>query len=293
MPRVLKPFEYLEPKAVEEAVKTLAKYGTQAKALAGGTDLITSMKQRKLNPQYIVFIKGIPGLAQIRYSSEGGLKIGALATHQSIASSPIIKDKFGLLATACNKIATPQIRNMATIGGNICMAGPSQDSIPPLLALEAKLKLVGPQGERIVPITEFYIAPFKTVRKEAELLTEIQIATPSPHSDSCYQWVTKMSSVDETLVGVAVLMTLDATGNRCQDIRIGLCSVAPTPMRARRAEELLRGKKIESKLIEQVAQMAAEETSPRSRADYRRRMSGILVKRAINEVWQKMRKAGG
>jgi len=293
MSGVLKPFEYLEPETVEEAIRTLAKYGTQAKVLAGGTDLVALMKQRKINSQYIVFIKGIPGLDNIQYSPGDDLKIGALSTHQSIASSPIIRDKFGLLATACNEIATPQIRNMATIGGNICMAGPSQDSIPPLLALEANLKLVGLQGERIVPINEFIIAPFQTVLEEAELLTEIHIATLPPHSDGCYRWVTKMSSVDETLVGVAVLMTLDSTASTCQDIKIAIGSVAPTPMRTRRAEELLRGKKIEGNLIEKAAQTAAEETMPRSRADYRRRMSGILVNRAINEVWQKIRQARG
>ena len=293
MPRVLKPFEYLEPETVEEAIQTLSKYGKKAKVLAGGTDLIASMRKREIKPQYIVFIKGIPELDHIRYSPEDGLKIGAMATHQSIASSPIIRDKFGLLATACTKIGTPQIRNMGTIGGNICMAGPSQDSVPPLLVLEAKLKLVSLQGERIVPIDKFFIAPFQTVLKEAELLTEIQIPTPPPQSDSCYQWITKMSAVDETLVGVAVLMTLDSADGICKDIKIGLCSVAPTPIRAIRAEELLRGKKIENKIIEQVAQIAAEETRPRSRADYRRRMSGILVKRAINEAWQKIRQAGG
>jgi len=284
----LSSFDYLAPKTVKEACSLLSKYEGRAKVIAGGTDLLISMKKRQISPQYVVSIKGIPELDYIHYSQEEGLKIGALATLQSIASSPIIKDKFGLLGTACNKIGIPQVRNMGTLGGNICNGGPSQDSIPSLLVLDAKLKLVSLQSERIVPIDKFFIGPFQTVLDEAELLTEIQIPTPPPRSDGCYQWLTKITKADETLVGVAVLMTPDSTGSLCKDIKIGLCSIAPIPMRARQAEEMLRGKKIESKIIEQASQVAAEETRPRSRADYRRQMTSVLVKRAVNEVWQKI-----
>ena len=140
-----------------------------------------------------------------------------------------------------------------------------------------------------MPIDKFFIGPFQTVLDKAELLTEIQIPTPPPRSDGCYQWLTKITEADETLVGVAVLMTPDSTGSLCKDIKIGLCSVAPTPMRARQAEEVLRGKKNESKIIEQASQVAAEETRPRSRADYRRQMTSVLVERAVNEVWQKIK----
>jgi len=284
----LSGFDYLAPKTVKEACSLLSKYEGKAKVIAGGTDLLVSMKKQQISPQYLVNIKGIPRLEYIKYTQKDGLKIGALATLQSIASSPIIKEKFGLLSTACNKIGTPQVRNMGTIGGNICNAGPSQDSIPALLVLDANLKLVSLKAERVVPVDKFLIAPFQTALKEAELLTEIQIPTPPPKSDGCYQWLTKITEADETLVGVAILVTLD-TGSICKDVKIGLCSVAPTPMRARKAEEVIRGKKLESKLIEQAAQVAAEETRPRSRADYRRQMTSVLVKRAINEVWQKIK----
>ena len=280
----LSSFNYLAPKTIEEACSLLSKYEGRAKVIAGGTDLLVSMKKRQINPQYLVNIKDIPGLDYIHYSEENGLKIGALATLSSIAGSPIIKDKFGLLATTCNKIGIPQVRNMGTIGGNICNGGPSQDSIPSLLALDARLKVVGLRGEK------FFTGPFQTALDKAELLTEIQIPSPPPGSDGCYQWLTKITEADETLVGVAVLMTLDTKDSICKDIKIGLCSVAPVPIRARRAEEVLRGKKLENRIIEQVAQVAAEETSPRSRADYRRQMTGVLVKRAINEVWQNVRR---
>lgn len=289
MLRVLKPFEYFEPRTVEEAIQILSTYGAKAKVLAGGTDLLILMKREEISPQYIVNIKNIPELDYVEYSQKDGLKIGVLTTHQSIADSPIIRDKFGLLATACSKIGGFQIRNMGTIGGNICRAGPSQDTIPSLLVLEAKLKLVSMQGERVVAIDTFFTAPFQTVLKETELLAEIQIPNPPPGSAGCYQWFTKTTTVDETLVGVAVLMTSDSVNGLCKDVKIGLCSVAPTPMRAKQAEEWLRDKKLEEKLVEQAAQVAADETSPRSRTEYRRRVTRVLVKRAINEVWQKIK----
>jgi len=284
-------FDYLAPKTISEACRLLSKYEGKAKIIAGGTDLLVSMKQKKITPGYVVNIKGIPKLDYIYYHQKQGLRIGALATLQSIAASPIIREKFGLLETAASKIGTPQVRNMGTIGGNICNGGPSQDLIPSLLVLGARLKVVSLQRERIVPIDEFFIGPFQTALDQTELLTEIQIPTPPPGSAGCYQWLNKLNEVDETLVGVAVLMTADSTGKVCRDIKIGLCSVAPTPIRATRAERMLRGQKIESKAIELAARVAAEETSPRSRAQYRRQMTSVLVTRAIAHVWQKIKQS--
>lgn len=287
--RRLPKFEYFAPKTVEEACSLLQEHRGKAKVMAGGTDLLPRMKQRRIVPQYLIGLRGIPDLDDIVYSEAEGLRIGALATHQSIVDFPVINEKFGLLATACHKVGTPQIRNMGTIGGNICNAGPSQDAIPPLLALNAKLKLVGLQGERIIPLEDFLTGPFETVLDEAELLTEVQVPTPPPRSAGCYQWLTKITTGDETLVGVAALVVLDSGDGVLSDIRIALCSVAPTPIRARRAEEVLRGKRIEGGLVEEAAQVAAAETMPRSRADYRRKVTTVLVKRAINEVLQKIR----
>ena len=284
-------FDYLAPKTINEACRLLSKYQGTAKILAGGTDLLVSMKQKKTTPSYVVNIKGIPKLDYIHYNPKNGLRIGALATIQSIATSPVIRERFGLLQTAGNKIGTPQVRNMGTIGGNICNGGPSQDSIPSLLVLGAKLKVASLQRKRIVPIDEFFIGPFQTALEPTELLTEIQIPTPPPRSAGCFHWLNKLNEVDETLVGVAVLMTTDASGNICREIKIGLCSVAPTPIRARRAEDMLRGQEIENKTIELAARVAAEETSPRSRAQYRREMTSVLVKRAIADAWQKVKQS--
>ena len=288
MARLLKPFEYFKPETITEAVQLLSQYSNRAKVLAGGTDLLISMKRRQISTEYLLSIKGIPNLDYIQYSQETGLKIGALTTHSAVACSPIIKDNFKLLATACDKVGTPQIRNMGTIGGNICKAGPSQDTPPVLLALDARLKLVGPDKERIVPVEQFFLAPFKTALRESELLTEVQVPVLPPRSTGCYKWYTKAVTVDETLVGVAVIMSIDVSGVCC-DIKIGLSSVAPTPLRAKQAEEVLRDKKVDNKLIDEAAQVAAEEIKPRSRPDYRLRMTRGLVAEAITETWGKLR----
>lgn len=282
--RRLPAFDYLSPSSLQEACSLLKTYGERAKVLAAGTDLLISIKKRTETPSYLIGLRNIPDLDYVSYDTANGLRIGALATFHSIASSTPVREKFGLLATACQKVGTPQIRNMGTIGGNICNGGPSQDTPPCLLALEAKLKLVSSDGERVVPITEFFSGPFKTVLRNDELLSEIQIDNPPPRSAGCYQWLTKRTVVDETLVGVAVLVTLGAKDGVCTDIRLGLGSVAPTAMRARRAEEFLRGKAINDELIEEAATLAASETSPRSRAGYRQKMTAVLVRRAIKEA---------
>jgi CO/xanthine dehydrogenase FAD-binding subunit len=284
-------FDYLSPRTVGEACRLLAEYEGRAKIMAGGTDLLVSMKQQKITPGYIINIKGIPELDYISYSQEHGLRIGALATLQSVAASPVIRERFGLLGTAVNKIGTPQVRNMGTIGGNISNGGPSQDSLPGLLVLDARLKVVNLERERIVPIDEFFIGPFQTALGPKELLTEIQIPAPPPGSAGCYQWLSKLNEVDETLVGVAVLLMTDAAGDVCRDIKIGLGSVAPTPLRAVRAEEALQGRKIESEAIALAARAAAEATSPRSRAEYRRQMTSVLVERALVDVWQQAKQS--
>ncbi len=283
----MRRFEYFTPPTVEEACLLLNRYGAEAKIIAGGTDLLVSIKDRKLKPRYLIGLKSIKSLADIKWDESSGLSIGPLATLDSIADCKPIKERFEALSMAALKIGTPQIRNMGTIGGNICNASPSADTIPSLLALNAKLKLVSSKRERVVAIVDFFSGPFQAAREADELLVEIQIPAPSPGSTGCYKWLTKRTEVSETLVGVAVLMTLDRTNGVCNDIRLGLCSVAPTPMRARQAEDFLRGKKIGGELIKKAAALAAGETSPRSMADYRRKMTEVLVARAINEALPK------
>ncbi len=282
-------FVYHSANSLEEACSLLSEHRGDTKVKAGGTDLLPMMKQRTLTPHYVIGLKKIPNIDYIHYAESQGLRIGAMATHQTVADSPLVKGDFDVLATACDKVGTPQIRNMGTIGGNLCNAGPSADSTPPLLVLDATVKLLSSRGERLVTLEDFFVAPFQTALFDDELLVEIQIPKPPSRSAARYKWITKRSAVDETLVGVAALLALAPTSMICTEVRIALCSIAPVPLRAKKAENLLKGKKITAKLIDEAAQTAASETSPRSRAEYRKSMSAVLVKRALNEALEKIK----
>jgi len=280
----MKTFDYIKAHTIEEAITLLDKYKEKAKIFAGGTDLLVQMKQRRITPEYLIDIKGIAELECIERNNQG-LKIGPLTTHASIANSPVIQEKFCLLVDAALAVHAVQIQSRGTIGGNICNASPSADTAPPLLALGAKLKLASKAKERTVMLEDFFTDSFKTILKETEMLTEIQIPNLPPHSGGSYSWLPKITAVDETLVGVGVVITLDSTGKICSDVKIGLGSVAPTPMRAKKAEEFLRGKKIEDGLFAQAGQIASNETIPRSRAEYRSKMVKVYVERGLNQAW--------
>lgn len=281
--RLLRPFEYHEPRSILEALALLDCHGSKARILAGGTDLLISMKKREVLPVHVISINRLSELNFIDYSSDTGLRLGPLSTHAAIAASPVVREHYPMLATACNEVGTPQVRNMGTIGGNLCKAGPSQDTPPVLVALEARLKLAGPCGERVVLIHEFCTGAFCTILEPDELVTQIHIPPMPDHSAGCYKWCTKISAVDETLAGAGVILALNENGI-CTDIRIGLGSVSPVAMRARQAESILPGEIPDPALIAETARTAAMEAEPRSRAGYRRHMIEVLVKDAITEL---------
>lgn len=281
--RLLRPFEFHEPDSVEEAVELLSRYNTGAVVFAGGTDLLISMKKREIHPEHVVSIGRLAELNYIDGTADGGLRMGPLATHAAIADSPLVQERFPMLATACNKVGTPQVRNMGTIGGNVCKAGPSQDTPPVLAALEARLRLLGPHGERVVPLDGFCTGPFCTILEPNELVVDIQVPPLPPESAGCYKWCTKITEVDETLAGAGVVLICE-DAHTCGDLRIGLGSVAPMAIRARAAEEALRGKTIDAARIAEAASTASMEAEPRSRAGYRRHMIRVLVRDAITEL---------
>ncbi len=284
----LPKFEYLAPESIAEACSLLSQYKDKAKVIAGGTDLLVNMNNRELTPQYLIGLKNIPDLDRVEYDPAQGLRIGALASHQAVAGSPVIRDKFNLLADAAGKVGTPQIRNLGTIGGNLCNAAPSADTASPLLVLGASVKLVSVRGERTIPLTQFFTGALETCLEPDELLTEIQVPKPAPHTRGVYiKHCARGSEVDITTLGVSVLVTM-AEDNTFADARIALATAAPTPMRAERAETVLIGKTIEDSVIEQAAQTASEEarprTSMRSTAEYRREMVKVLTRRAIKQA---------
>jgi len=282
----LPKFEYLRPKTIQEACSLLSQYGDKARVMAGGTDLLVKMKDRAVTPQYLIGLSGIPNLDYIEADAEG-LRIGALATIKSIIDSSVIQERFRLLADAASKMATVQVRNMGTVGGNLCNAAPSADSAPPLICLGAKAKLVGLKGERVIALEEFFTGPGETVLKAGEILTEVQVPNQPAHTGGAYQKISRVA-VDLAVVGVAALVTLEGKNGLCSEARITLGAVAPTPIRAKRAEGVLKGKKIEDGLVEEAGRVASEEARPitdvRGSVYHRTEMVRVLTKRAIRQA---------
>ncbi|MGD9034124.1 MAG: xanthine dehydrogenase family protein subunit M [Desulfobacteraceae bacterium] len=282
----LPKFEYLDPKTIEEACSLLSQHGDKARLIAGGTDLLIIMKHKEVTPEYLVGLKGIPNLDSIDADADG-VRIGALATLRSIGDSAVVRERFPFLADIAGKMATHQIRNMGTIGGNICNAAPSADTAPSLICLGAKAKLVGPKKERIVAVEEFFTGPGETVLKAGEILTEIQVPNQPAHTGGAYLRLTRLS-IDLAVVGVAALVTLEGKGGSCKEARIALGAVAPTPIRAKKAEGVITGKKIEDSLIEEAARIASAEARPitdvRGSAPYRTDIVRVLTKRAIGQA---------
>ncbi|MCX5806621.1 MAG: xanthine dehydrogenase family protein subunit M [Proteobacteria bacterium] len=286
--RKLPRFDYVMPKTLDDALTLLNEHKGMARLLAGGTDLIPQLKQRAINvPRYLIDLKAIGGLDTISYDEQSGLKIGPLTTISAIEKSPVIRQYYPSIAQAASCMASPQIRNRGTFAGNICNAVPSADSAPALLTMEAAVKIKGPNGERIVPIDQYFVGPCETILQSDEIVIEITVPKPSPASCGVYLKLAPRHSMDLAIVGVAALGAL--FDGICKDIRIGLGAVAPTPLRARKAEAVLLGQKPTLEIIEEAARMAGTECSPiddhRASAEYRCDMVYILTKRALKQVF--------
>ena len=280
--------DYFEPKTVSEAVSLLAKYGAEAKVIAGGTDMLVDMKYKE-EPGCLVNIKKIPGLGAIQENG-GNLSIGALTTIRDLETSALVREKLPVLWESSHQFASLQIRNTATIGGNICRASPSGETLAPLLVLEAKGKCAFADGEKVQPFTSFFQGPGKSVLGPNGLLTEIDVLYPPAGSKSVYLKHAVRGAMDIAMVGVAVLVIPDGAKNNVHDVRIGLGAVAPTPIRAAKAEALLRGKPLSAALIKEAAAMTAAESSPisdqRSSAENRRWIVEALTRRGLQETWK-------
>jgi CO/xanthine dehydrogenase FAD-binding subunit len=295
--RRLPEMEVLFPKTLGEALSFLKKYSGAAKAIAGGTDLIPKMKRREIVPKYLIDLKGVADLNFINYEVENGLRIGSLTTLNEIRDSSAIKEHCPILVETVSQMASVQVRNMATMAGNLCNAVPSADTAPPLIALGATLKLSGPEGERTVLVEEFFNGPGETALEPLELLAEIQIPPARPGEAGTYLKHTLRAEMDLALVGVAAYLALNSKKDICEEIRIAMGAVAPTPVRAKKAEEALRGKPISDTLIETAGSLASEESSPiddiRGSAEYRKEMVRVLTKRAIKQSWERAKASSG
>jgi carbon-monoxide dehydrogenase medium subunit len=280
--------EYFEPKTLSDALSLLAKHGADAKVIAGGTDVMVDIKFKE-EPGSLVNIKKIPGLAGIKENG-AGLRIGALTTIRELETSALVRDKLPVLWQAAHQFASLQVRNTATIGGNIGRASPSGETLAPLLVLEANAILAFSDGERSEPFKSFFQGPGKTSVGAKGLLTEIEIPYPAAGSKGVYLKHAVRGAMDIAMVGVAVMITPDAAKNNLQDVRIGLGAVAPTPVRAPKAEALLRGKPLTAALVKEAAALAASESSPisdqRSSAENRRWIVEALTRRGLEQTWK-------
>jgi len=281
----IQDFDYYRPATLKEASKLLAKYGDQAKVLAGGTDLLPKMKNGMLATTILVSLKSISNLSEIEYLQGKGVVIGAKATHNDLVNSSLLQERYPSISEAAHVLANNQVRNMGTVGGNIVNATPSADLPPILIALDAQLTLFGINGQRTVPLENFLIGPNQCAIKKDEILTHIVIPD-QPSTGSSYLKFGLRRSGALAIVGVAANVV--ARGATIEKARIVLSAVAPTTMRAKGAEQLLTGKTVTEPLLEEVGRTAALECRPisdlRSSAEYRRDLVRVFTKRVLRKV---------
>lgn len=290
----MRPFDYYTPKTLEEATAFLARHGDDAYPLAGGTDLVTKTRYGRLTPKTVVSLQAIPNLRDITPEHDGGLRIGAMVTVNQLVDSDQIREHYSLIAEAAGKMASPLIRNLATVGGNLCNAAPSADMAPALIALAAEAVIVGPDGERRLPLEEFFVGPGQTVLARGELLTAISLPPPDHGTRGVYLKHMHRQAMDIAIAGVAALIRLGSSPDGssqsppCAKARIVLGAVAPTPLRAYDAERVLESVPLTEETIAESARRAAGASRPiddtYSSAWYRREMVEVLTRRALEQL---------
>jgi carbon-monoxide dehydrogenase medium subunit len=286
-------FELSLPRTVDECLKILRERGDEAKLVAGGTDLLPQLKNGLLKPAYVVDLSGVPALKAVSSANGQGLRIGSAVTARAIELDPQIRARYASLAESGALVGSVQVRNLATVGGNLCNAAPSADMAPPLLALDAEAVIVGPKGERRVPLAAFFVGVRKTVLAAEELLLELIVPSPGPRSAGHYLRHTPRRELDIAVVGVASQLTL--RDGVCGKARIALASVAPTPVRALAAEAALVGQPVTPALIERAAELAIDAARPisdqRGSADFRRHLVRVLTRRTLTVALERARNA--
>jgi CO/xanthine dehydrogenase FAD-binding subunit len=283
----MKDFEYFTPKTVKEAISLLAKLKGEGKVFAGGQSMLVLMKQNMLTPEYVVDIKGLSELDYMNYDEKKGLMIGALTTHRAIETSPVIKKNYPVLSEMEDNLAAVQTRNYGTIGGNVCHGEPAGDPSVVFIALNAKLKLLGEKGERVIASEDFYRDTLEVDLKSDEILTEIQVPTIPPHTGVAHEKL-MMQKGDLGIVGAAASITINPSSGICEDACVALSNVASTPFRAKNAEKVLIGKAINDKVLEEAAEAMSAEISPpadvHGSEEYRRAMAKVFFKRAVTKA---------
>ena len=282
-------FEYHSPASLDEALELLDRYGGNARVMSGGTALTLAMKLGDAQPGHVVGLRRVPGLDAIARENDGNgaVRIGALCTPRRVETDPLVRETLPLVADVYGRIATPRIRNMATVGGGLAHGDPIQDPPPPLIALGASVVLASPQGERVAPLEGFFLGWRETALRPGEILTGLIIPPAPPGSGAAYLKFLPRTADDYATVSAAAIVT-PGEGSVCQDIRIVLGSAGPTPTRAAQAEDLLRGRELTDANIRACAAAAREAVDPpddfRGSAEYKTDMAEVFTRRAIEQA---------
>ncbi len=286
---MIRDFVYLKAKTVKEALDLLKEFKENNKIICGGQSLLILMRQGLVAPANLIDIKSIEELSYINFKPKIGLKIGAATTHSEIEKSSIIKKHYSVLIDMEKNLASNQTRNWGTIGGNLAHADPAGDPGPVLIALNATVKMANKERERTIPLEEFFIDYFETVLEDGELLLEVQLPVVPPKTATVYEKFNIIKN-DQGIVSVAASITLDEKGSSCRDVRIVLGAAASIPIRAKKAEKLLIGQKLNNGLLEKIGKKASEEADPvadiHASEEYRRYLVEALTKRMVRKAWE-------
>ena len=289
----MRRFEIALPRTVDDCVKLLSERPGDTKVVAGGTDLVPQMKNGVTRPARVVDLSGIPLLRTLASGNGAGLRVGAAVTARGLELAPAVRAGYTALAEAGALVGSVQVRNLATVGGNICNAAPSADLAPPLIALDAEAVIAGPKGQRRVSMASFFTGVRTTVLAPDELLVEFAVPAPGLHSGGTYVRHTPRRELDIAVVGVSSQITL--ADGICAKVRIALAAVAPTPVRATAAEEILTGQALTPALIERAADLAVTAARPindqRGSADFRRHLVRVLTRRTLTTAHERARTA--
>lgn len=281
--------KYFEPETIKECSDLLAEYDGKAKILAGGTDVISQLKAKKINPVALVDIRKIKGLDEVKISGDG-LSLGSMVRMRSLSLNKDVKAGYPVVAEAAGKVSSMQIRNTATVGGNVCNASPAADSIQGLLLMEASAVIESSGGSREVKLVDFFTGPRETVLKNNEVLVGFKVPKPAQRTGACYEKFSIRGTVEVSIVGAGALIALADDGTVAKAV-LTLGAVAPTPIRLYEIEDMIVGKKLTPELIEQAAKAASEKVSPisdqRATKEYRVEMVQVWTKSALEKALER------
>ena len=279
------PFQLHTPSTIDEALDLLDKYGEDARPISGGTALVLLMEQRLVRPEHLVALGRVPELRRLD-AGNGALHVGAAVPHRQVETSSVARDQWPLLAEAYSRVATVRIRNMATVGGGLAHADPNQDPPAALIALDARVVATSRKGRREIPIEELFQGYYETSLEPGEVITEVIV--PRPARPQRWAYLKFLPRTADDYPTIAVAAALDIVDGRCQDARIALNAAGPTPIRARAAEDVLRGQTLSPELFRAAAATVPPLTDPtsdhRGSANYKRRMAEVFTRRALEQA---------